>query len=63
MFKQYFANMESTAMPLIALWLFLGVFVVVALRVFVFKTTSDFATDAQLPLDDGTAISTREVKS
>lgn len=62
MFKQYFANLESTGLPLFALWLFIGVFVIVVLRTFVVKRATEFDADAQLPLNDGTQLSPHEVK-
>jgi len=62
MFKQFFANMEFTALPLFALWLFIGLFVVAAVRVFLFKTRGDFEAQAAMPLTDGNALSEREVK-
>ncbi len=63
MFKQFFAGNEFTALPIFALWLFMGIFVLMGLRTFVFKKRGDFDLQAQLPLSDGTAISSREVKS
>lgn len=60
MFKQFFAGMEFTALPIFALWLFIGMFVLMALRTFVFKSVRDFEPDSQLPLNDGNEL--REVK-
>jgi cytochrome c oxidase cbb3-type subunit IV len=60
MFKQFFAGMEFTALPIFALCLFIGMFVLMALRTFVFKSVRDFEPDSQLPLNDENEL--REVK-
>jgi len=60
MFKQFFAGMEFTALPIFALWLFMGIFVLMALRVFVFNSVRDYEPASQLPLNDGNEP--REVK-
>lgn len=56
MFKQFFAGMEWTALPIFALWLFMSMFTLMVLRTFVFKTKGDFAPHSQLPLFDGKEI-------
>lgn len=53
MFKQFFAGMEWTALPLFALALFMVMFALVVLRTFAFKTTGDFQPHSVLPLSDG----------
>lgn len=56
MFKEFFAGMEFTALPIFALLLFMSFFALVVLRTFAFKTQSDFQADSQLPLSDGKEI-------
>ncbi|MEW6433847.1 MAG: CcoQ/FixQ family Cbb3-type cytochrome c oxidase assembly chaperone [Myxococcota bacterium] len=53
MYRQFFANMEWTALPLFALGLFLVMFTLMLLRTFAWKSKSDFSPVAQLPLSDG----------
>jgi cytochrome c oxidase cbb3-type subunit IV len=60
MFKQFFAGMEFTALPIFALWLFIAIFLLMALRTFVFKSVRDFEPQSLMPLNDGNAV--REVK-
>jgi cytochrome c oxidase cbb3-type subunit 4 len=62
MYKQFFAGMEWTSLPLFALWLFLGMFVLMVLRTFLYKTKRDFEPASQMPLFDGKPVSTTEVK-
>lgn len=52
MYKQFFAGMEFTALPLFALGLFLVFFVMVGVRVFVLRARADFDAVAALPLND-----------
>jgi hypothetical protein len=56
MFKEYFAGMEWTALPLFGLGLFVAMFVMVVLRTFAFKTKGDFKPHSELPLSDGKEI-------
>lgn len=63
MFKQFFAGMEYTELPLFALGLFMAMFALMALRTFLYKSSRDFEPAAQLPLYDGKPVSTPEVKS
>lgn len=60
MYKQFFANMESTALPLFAFGLFFAAFALMLLRTFVYKRKSDFDPLAALPLNDEAS---KEVKS
>ena len=53
MFKQFFAGMEWSSLPIFALCLFMAFFAVVVLRTFVFKTPRDFEEQSALPLSDG----------
>ena len=53
MFKQHFAGMEWTALPVFALLLFMAFFVLMVLRTFAFKTKADFKPHSELPLTDG----------
>ncbi len=57
MFKQFFAGMEFTALPIFALLLFMTFFALVVLRTFAFKTKGDFQPHSELPLSDGKEIS------
>ncbi|MDP3235059.1 MAG: CcoQ/FixQ family Cbb3-type cytochrome c oxidase assembly chaperone [Myxococcales bacterium] len=52
MYKQFFANMESTTLPLVAFAIFLGAFLLMLARTFLFKRKGDFDTLAALPLND-----------
>jgi hypothetical protein len=52
MYKQFFANMESTALPLFAFAIFSGAFLLMLARTFLFKRKSDFDPLAALPLCD-----------
>ncbi len=56
MFKQHFAGMEFTALPIFALGLFISIFLLMVLRTFAFKTKSDFKPHSELPLSDGKEI-------
>lgn len=56
MFKQFFAGMEFTALPIFALLLFMSFFALVVLRTFAFKTKGDFQPHSELPLSDGKEI-------
>lgn len=51
MYKQFFANMDSV-MPLVAMGIFLGGFVLMLARTFVYKRKGDFDPVAALPLND-----------
>lgn len=59
MYKQFFANMESPALPLFAFGLFFFAFVLMLARTFFYKRKGDFDPLASMPLND----ETREVKS
>ncbi len=52
MYKQFFAGMSFTALPLFALALFLVFFALVFLRTFAFRSKRDFDAMASLPLHD-----------
>jgi hypothetical protein len=52
MYKQYFAGMEFTALPLFALFFFLVLFLAVGVRLFLVKRPKDFDRDASMPLSD-----------
>jgi cbb3-type cytochrome oxidase subunit 3 len=51
MYKAFYAGMEQT-LPLLAFLFFVGVFVLVAVRVFALRKSSDFSHDERLPLSD-----------
>ena len=53
MYKQFFAGMEWTWLPIFALGLFIFMFVLMVLRTYAFKTQSDFQPHSELPLFDG----------
>jgi len=59
MYKQFFADMEWTALPLFALGLFLAMFALMLLRTFAWKTKQDFEPMEQLPLSDGRPVNNR----
>lgn len=52
MYKQFYANMESVTLPLGALALFFGTFVMMLARTFLYKGKADFDSVASLPLSD-----------
>lgn len=52
MYKQFFAGMTFTALPLFALALFLVFFALVLVRTFAFRRARDFDAAAAMPLDD-----------
>jgi cytochrome c oxidase cbb3-type subunit 4 len=56
MFRQFFAGMEWSFLPLFAMGVFLTVFTLVVVRVFVLQKRSEFDALAALPLDDGTQV-------
>ena len=56
MFKEFFAGMPFTALPIFALLLFMSFFVLMVLRTFAFKTKGDFQPQSELPLSDGKEI-------
>jgi hypothetical protein len=55
MWKTFYANMPSTTLPLFAMGLFIGFFVLMVLRVYAGKRAVDFAGLAQLPLADSSS--------
>ncbi|PZR06301.1 MAG: CcoQ/FixQ family Cbb3-type cytochrome c oxidase assembly chaperone [Archangium gephyra] len=52
MYKQFFAGMTHTALPLFALALFLLFFAAVFVRTFALRKARDFDAAAAMPLDD-----------
>lgn len=52
MYKQFFAGMEWTVLPLFALLFFLVLFLAVGVRLFFVKRPRDFEHDENLPLTD-----------
>ncbi len=52
MYKQFFAGMSFTALPLFAMALFLVFFALVVLRTFALRRKTDFDAVAALPLQD-----------
>jgi hypothetical protein len=50
MYKQFFANMESVALPMFAFGLFFSAFVLMLLRTFAWKRKADFDPMAAMPL-------------
>jgi hypothetical protein len=52
MYKQFFANMESTTLPLFAFFVFVTAFLLMLARTFLFKRKGDFDPLAALPLRD-----------
>ncbi len=62
MYQQYFAGMAWQWLPLLALFLFLTMFVLMLVRTFVVKRKTDFDAVAALPLSDGDVTHSSEVK-
>lgn len=56
MYKQFFAALDSTALPLAAMAFFVLAFVVVIVRTFSLKRTNDYDAVAHLPLDDSSDL-------
>lgn len=52
MYRQFFSNLDSAALPLFAMALFLTLFVAVLVRTFVLRTKADYQPLAALPLED-----------
>lgn len=52
MYRTFYANMPWTSLPLLALFLFLAVFLAVVLRVFGWHRPDDYAQLAQLAVDE-----------
>jgi hypothetical protein len=61
-YKDFFTNLEWTALPLFALGLFITMFALMLLRTFGWKTKQDFAPMETMPLSDGRPVNnSREV--
>jgi cytochrome c oxidase cbb3-type subunit IV len=52
MFRQFFADMPLTELPLFALGVFLTVFLGVLARTLLWKRAADYQSAAQLPLEE-----------
>ena len=52
MYKQFFTALESTALPMAAMAFFVISFVVIIVRTFRLKHTSDYDALANMPLED-----------
>ncbi len=52
MYKSFFANMEFTALPIFALLLFVGMFVLMLARTWAYRKPSDYSAIAAAPLAD-----------
>jgi cytochrome c oxidase cbb3-type subunit IV len=57
MYKTFFANMEFTALPIFALVLFIGMFVLMLARTWLYRKPSDYSTIAAAPLADDQTLS------
>lgn len=57
MYKQFFAHMELTALPMFAMALFIGIFGLMLVRLFFWKTRGDYSASEALPLSDGQLVS------
>ncbi|HSM15046.1 MAG TPA: hypothetical protein VLA66_13345 [Thermoanaerobaculia bacterium] len=53
MYQEFFSNLESATLPLVAMGFFVFAFVLVLLRTFLHKRKSDYEEIAALPLEDG----------
>lgn len=50
MYRQFFANLDSAALPLLAMFLFMAAFALILIRLFVRGRRRDFDPVAGLPL-------------
>lgn len=57
MYRQFFANLDSAALPLLAMFLFMAAFALVLVRLFVGSRRRDFDPVAGLPLANDTTNS------
>lgn len=62
MYRQFFAALDSPALPLAAMGFFLAAFALMLARTFLWKRKSDYEAIAALPLDDSEAPDRSEVK-
>lgn len=58
MYKQFFAALESTALPLAAMAFFVLTFLVIIVRTYSLKRTSDYDAMANLPLEESATPNT-----
>jgi hypothetical protein len=61
-YRQFFAALDSPALPLAAMGFFLVAFVLMLARTFLWKRKSDYDPIAALPLDDPEGSDRHEVK-
>jgi hypothetical protein len=61
-YREFFAGMDSTVLPLAAMAFFALAFALVLLRTFAWKRRRDYDSVAELPLADGEATFRKEVK-
>jgi len=61
MYREFFANLESATLPLVAMGFFVLAFVLILLRTFVYKSKDDYDDVAALPLEDREATDRTEV--
>jgi hypothetical protein len=54
MYRQFFANLDSAALPLLAMFLFMAAFAAILIRLFVRRRRRDFDPVAELPLANDT---------
>jgi hypothetical protein len=62
-YKEFFANLESATLPLVAMAFFVFAFVLVLLRTFLYKRKTDYDDVAALPLEDRSGSDRTEVTS
>jgi len=62
MYRQFFAALDSPALPLTAMGLFIAAFVLMLVRTYVWKRKADYDPIAALPLEDPEDTDRSEVK-
>lgn len=63
MYREFFSNLESATLPLVAMGFFVLAFVLMLLRTFAYKRKSDYDRIAALPLADDAGSDRPEVTS
>lgn len=61
MYREFFSNLESATLPLVAMGFFLLAFLLVLLRTFLLKRKADYDDVAALPLEDRESSDPTEV--
>lgn len=61
-YKEFYAGMDWSVLPIVGLLFFLVAFGLVVLRTYAYKSRADFDSVAALPLADGSSSPASEVK-